>query len=128
VEEHQPLAELHDLALEWRTHRRLDLEGEIGLPLELLKAWAKLVEGKPEMLAVGFGEPEERESLGMHNPDALVFVGDFRPVENIEQPLDRLDARAVGAGETLLVLEEQQRGACDGVERLDATVDEDRRG
>ncbi len=62
----------------------------------------------------------------MHDLEGLVAVGELGPVEHVEQPRGGREREALVGDDALAALEGEQGGARDGVERLEATVDEGR--
>ena len=121
----EPIAQFHDLALVGGAFSSLDLRGACGLLLKVFEVVLQLVEGETHAaVAVLSGEVEEREYFGVVDPEVLVGVGQLGLEDDVEQPLVRRERFADGVLHRLLVLEEQQGGARDGIQRLESAAEQ----
>ena len=117
---------LQDAPLEGGADGGLDLVGELGLALELRDLGLELPQGEALLaLALGRAQAEDREHVGVDDLEVLVGVRLRRPECDVEEPLDRLQPAAIRGGDGLAALELEEGAAGDGVERLEAAVDED---
>ena len=120
--------QLHDRALERAAHGRLDGVGEPALAIQLGQPRIRgLLEGETFLArALLRREVAQGQHIGVHDLEHLIGIGHGGPEKHVEQPLGRAERLAVGRGDTLAALQNQQRGAGDGVERLEAAVDQGR--
>ena len=118
--------DLEHAPLEGGADGGLDLVRKFSLTLELGDLGLELAEGESFLtLAVGRAQIEDGKHVGVDDFEVLVGVGLCRPERDVEQPFDRLEPAALRGGDRLAALQLEQGAAGDGVEGLEAAVDED---
>jgi hypothetical protein len=116
-----------DLLLERGAQRLFDAVGEARLLLELGQLLAELGVGEAfAAVAVRWLHAEQVEHLVVLDEQAPVGVGLGGREQHVGQPLGRGEGAALGRHEPLAALQGEQGGAGDGVEGLDAAVDQHR--
>ncbi len=121
--ERQPLKQLDNVALKGRAQWRLHFLREGRFLVDLLQVRDEFLEG--EILFLVRFPAERGQGVGVADDKNLSLIGLRRLHHHLGQPIHR-GHRALVGPEGLLPVNDEERIARDGVERLDPAVQQDR--